>query len=92
MKAGIEKISTRLEKIEEEQKKQIDIQTVQDLEQWFSEKQVVYNSEEETQRRDALTKELMEIGRKRREAFFRGESMSLYPLPWERKDLNDKEQ
>ena len=58
-------------------------QTVKEMEMLMKEIQDEYNSPEETKKREEEYQRIQEIGRLRKQAYERGESMDKYPLPWQ---------
>ena len=58
-------------------------QTVKEMEMLMKEIQDEYNSPEEVKKREAEYQRIQEIGRLRKQAYERGESMDKYPLPWQ---------
>lgn len=84
MKAGV---LNRLAELEEKKQTENDgarfLLAVEEVEAWFEERKAAYNSPEAIREREEIYTESQKTGLLRKAAFYRGESMSDYPLPWE---------
>ena len=82
------RLKKRLDKIEalihSRQSETEFIESLNEVQQWYECAKSDYMSAENIAKREAQYKELQRIGQKRKEAFYKGEPMSNYPLPWEK--------
>lgn len=82
----IKRLEARLPPDESNMKK-----AIAEINEYMKKRIAELNSPEEEEKRQRKYRELCEIGRKRREAFYAGIPMDTYPLPWEKKGENDNE-
>ena len=84
MKAGV---LNRLAELEEKKQTEDDgarfLLAVKDVGEWFEERKAAYNSPEAIREREEIYTESKKTGLLRKTAFYRGESMKNFPLPWE---------
>lgn len=59
------------------------LRALKEVEAWFEGCKAAYNSPEAIRGREEAYKESQKTGLLRKAAFYRGESMSDYPLPWD---------
>lgn len=79
----IKSTMNRLTALEDKSEDAKFLQAVEYIETWMFEHIRAFNTPEAVAQRKADYEKVQQIGRLRREAFYRGEPMSNYPLPWE---------